>query len=150
MVTFGLVFLTLTAMHRWVMGRQSIGYSFRQRNKILYAVALGCAIAIMSIVPNITYSQKVEVGKLEIPAGTTYNLEADTLTVDELILKDSAKINLVKPKSYIKANRILIGAGCSILGVGKDGEAGKDGKSFPPPVGVCKPAVHGEPGGAGK
>jgi len=71
--------------------------------------------------------------KLEIPAGTSYNLEADTMLVDELVLNDSSKLNLIKPKSYIKANRTVIGAGCFILGVGNEGELGKDGKSFPAP-----------------
>jgi len=150
MVAVSLVFLTLTAMHRFGIEGLRIRYGFRQTDKIRYALLLGCVIALMIISPNISYSQKKNLSKLEIPAGTTYNLEMDTLIVDELVLKDSAKINLIKPKSVIQANRVTVGVGCAILGVGKEGETGKDGKSPNAPLGLCKAPVHGEAGGSGK
>ncbi len=130
--------------------RQKIRFTFRHRGKILYALVISSSALLLSILPHIAFSQKVQLSKLEIPAGASYNLEADTILVDELVLNDSCKVNLIKPKSYIKANRTEIGRGCSILGVGKDGELGKDGKSFPPPPGLCKTPIHGGTGGTGK
>ena len=125
-------------------------FNLRHRGKILYALAVSSIVLLVSILPHSTFSQRVQVSKLEIPGGAPYNLEADTIFVDELVLKDSCKINLIKPKTYIKANSTVIGAGCSILGVGKEGEMGKDGKSFPAPLGLCKAPAHGGAGGAGK
>ena len=130
--------------------RQKIRFAFRHRAKILYAFVVASAVLLLSVLPHIVFSQRIQLSKLEIPRGALYNLEADTILVNELVLNDSCKVNLTKPKAYIKANSTVIGAGCSILGVGKEGELGKDGKSFPTPLGLCKAASHGAAGGTGK
>jgi hypothetical protein len=127
--------------------RQKI--TLRREDKILYVMIIS-SMALLAILPHNAFSQKVQLSKLEIPQGASYNLEADTVLVDELVLKDSCKVNLVKPHTYIKANRTVIGVACSILGVGKDGESGKDGKSPPAPIGLCKAPVNAGAGGAGK
>src|SRR5437868_3190312 len=98
MVAVSLVFLILIAMHGFGLEGLRIRYGFKHEHKIRYAVLMGCVLALMVFLPRIGYSQKKNLGKLEIPAGTTYNLELDTLIVDELVMKDSAKINLTKPK----------------------------------------------------
>lgn len=149
-MALGLSLPIMTPTYQFKIFGQRIGYTFRHRDKIRYVLATFSAILILSILPRISFSQNVTLPKLEIPAGTTYNLDSDTLVVEELILKDSAKINITKAKCVIKANRITVGAGCSVLGVGKEGEAGKNGKSSPAPMGLCKPPAHGESGLSGK
>ena len=149
-MALGLALLIMILTYRFRIFGQRIGYAFRDRNKILYALAMFSATLLISIFPRLSFSQNVTQARLEIPAKTTYNLDSDTLVVEELILKDSAKINIGKPKSVIKANRIIIGSGCSVSGVGKEGELGKNGKSSPAPVSLCKPPAHGEAGVSGK
>jgi hypothetical protein len=146
-MTSTLVVLMLVVAYRFGM---STRYTIRHRNKILYAVITACAILLLTILPRITFSQKVVVGKLEIPAKATYNLESDTLIVEQLILSDSAKLVLTKSKHFIKANQVAIGAGCSVSGIGAPGESGPNGKPAPDPRGLCKPPVHGEAGVSGK
>src|SRR5947207_9907756 len=90
--------------------RQQIRFSFTHGGKILYFLVVSSSALVISTLPRIAFSQKVQLSKLEIPAGATYNLEADTILVDELVLGDSCKVNLVKHKAYIKANRTVIGA----------------------------------------
>ena len=145
-----LLIMVVILTYRFRIFGQSFVYAFRHRDKILYALAMFSATLLISILPRISFSQQVTLAKLEIPANTSYNLEADTLVVEELILKDSAKINIAKSKSVIKANRVIVGSGCAVLGVGKEGESGKNGKSSPAPVGLCKPPAHGETGLSGK
>lgn len=118
--------------------------------KIHSILTIFSLVLLVNLAPLNAFSQRSQMSKLEIPAGASYNLEADTVVVDELILRDSCKLNLVKPHTFIKANRTVIGAGCSILGVGKDGESGKEGKSPATPLGLCKAPINAGAGGAGK
>ncbi len=62
---------------------------------------------------------------------------------------DSAKLELTHPTNYIKANKITIGSGCQIIGIGAPGATGKAGKSFNTPMGLCKAGLNGEPGSLG-
>ena len=53
--------------------RQKIRFAFRLRGKILYALAVSSPALLVSILPHVVFSQRVQMSKLEISAGTPYN-----------------------------------------------------------------------------
>src|SRR5258707_3234111 len=116
-MSISLALLIVMLSYHFRIIRQHVRYSFRQRTKILYALIMFCTTLLLSLLPRITFSQQVKLNKLEVPAGTAYNLDADTLEADELILKDSSKIKPTKPNVYVTANPITVWSGCSVIGV---------------------------------
>ena len=132
--------------------RFSVSRMRKQRLRTLLVVALvWCLMMLFLIVFPLTgYPQQMKLRKLEVQRKTAYAFEGDSLVVDELVMSDSAKIILTKQKTFIKANRIVVGHGCMIFGTGATGELGKDGKSFPAPKVMCKPSIPGEAGVHGK
>lgn len=96
---------------------------------------------------NISFAQ-TRAGVIEIPKNGVYQMVDDTLDVDNFILHDSAtlRLNEAGSKTLIRAKRISIGIGCTILGKGEVGASGGAGKRGREVSGVC---LNGQDGGSG-
>src|SRR5882672_8034806 len=77
---------------------------------------------------------------LEIPKNGTFEMQGDSLVVDQLIMHEASTLVLHRDSkvSYIKASEIIISVNCTIKGIGAAGTDGRKGADALPPTGLCK------------
>jgi hypothetical protein len=93
-------------------------------------------------------SAQTHLAVLDVPKNGTYELQDDTLIVNELRLQDGSTLvlNAMSSSSYIKATRVIVGSNCSVRGTGERGTSGVSGKSGGASKGVCQNGIDGTAG----
>ncbi len=104
-------------------------------------------LIIISFLVHPSYTRKndevIEIGKRK-----SYEMTGDTLVLDNLILLDSSKLVLTRPKSFIKVNKLIVYTDAIIDGSGKTGENGRNGRPSSK-RGLCQSGKIGEKGSNG-
>jgi hypothetical protein len=95
---------------------------------------------------------QIRVSKLLIASKDTFKLEnSDILVADTLIMQDSSVLvlNRLKRENYIRAQVVIFGEYCTIVGRGLDGNQGRDGLPGSTPFGPCSNGTPGRNGTKG-
>lgn len=104
-----------------------------------------CCFLIFFLALQTSFAQ-IRLSKLHLARGEHFEMkDTDIAVIDTLIMQDSSTIylNWQKPNNFIHSKYIIIGSGCSIIGVGRDGKSGRAGDAGAAYNGPCRAGNDG-------